>query len=206
MKDAVLVRLAEALGDLTRELEGLELGHAALLEPLGQALPGQQLHHHVRAAILGLAVLVHANGRRVAQLRGDLELAPEAGHELGVLQALAPHQLDRDLAIDLRVVGLVDHTHAALADDLLDPVAAPDRLADVVVEGHFEGGRRCARRRRDDWFDFGGAASGRTGGHRHVRAGVRGRVYRFAADHTIGPRAPRERRADWLCGRKRALE
>ena len=188
VKNAVLVRLAEALGDLARELEGLELGHAALLEPLGEALPGQQLHHHVRPAIFRLAVLVHADRRRVAQLRGHLELAAEAGHELGVRQALAAHQLDRHLTVDLGVVGLVDDAHAALTDDLLDPVAAADRLVDVVVEGHLErrgrrarcsggGSRRRGRssRRSGRWFDSGGAASGRTGGHRHG-AGVRGRV------------------------------
>jgi hypothetical protein len=159
VEDAVLVRLAEALGDLPRELQALELGDAALLEPLGQALAGQQLHDHVRAAVVGLAVLVHADRRRVAQLRGDLELAAEPDDELGVGQALAPDQLDRDLAIDLGVVGLVDDAHAALADDLLDQVAAGDRPADVVGETDLQRRRGGAARLRIDGLDSRGLAS-----------------------------------------------
>ncbi len=49
-------------GDLLGELQRLQLGDLALLEPLAQAGAGEQLHHHVRPAVLALAVLEHADG------------------------------------------------------------------------------------------------------------------------------------------------
>src|SRR5690606_10452772 len=106
VEDAVLVGLAEALGDLLGELERLQLGHLALLEPLAQALPGEQLHHHIGPAVLALAVLEHADGGGVPELGGDLELAAEADDELAVSEALAADQLDGDAAVDAVVVGL----------------------------------------------------------------------------------------------------
>ena len=52
-----------------------------------------------------------------------LEPRHELLGEIGVDQVLA-HRLDRDDALDVRVEGLVDDSHRALAEDALDLVLA----------------------------------------------------------------------------------
>ena len=133
MIDLVLVGLREALGDLFGVLQRLDLGDPPALEPLREALAGEQLHHHVGATIVGLTVLVDADRRRVPELGGDLDLAAEAGDELLVGEALAAHQLDRDVAIDLHVQRTVDDAHPALAEEARDLEAAADHSANVTA-------------------------------------------------------------------------
>ena len=67
----------------------------------------------------------------------------ELGAELGV------HDLDRDVAIEPAIVGLVDHAHAALADQAphLEPVVAVEAAgAGAVAVGR--GARARGARRR----------------------------------------------------------
>ena len=68
------------------------------------------------------------------QAPGGLGLAEEALLHLGQLVGLEllrqRHGLDRDHAADLRVLAEVDHAHRALAELLLDLVAAEHRLFD----------------------------------------------------------------------------
>ena len=81
----------------------------------------------------GLAEVEHADRVRVLQPRARLRLVVEALHPRRILRHLRVEHLQRDDAIDRDLARLVDDAHAALADALLDLVAAVDDLADERI-------------------------------------------------------------------------
>jgi hypothetical protein len=94
------------------------------LQPAGQGLAGHVLHgrEHLVAEHAGV---VHRDDVGVLQLGQRLGLAQHPGVGLGVAgRGGRAHQLERDGPIQLRVVGLVDHAHAAAADQLEHHVTA----------------------------------------------------------------------------------
>src|SRR5262249_38135395 len=97
-----------------------------------------------------LAEIVDLHDVRVIEPRRCVRLANEAPGEVlrRLLVELADVDgLDRDLAAELRVEGLVDDAHRSLAEHALDPVATQGGGT-----GHGAGvsrsGRTCRRRRR----------------------------------------------------------
>ena len=86
------------------------------------------LHRDVAHAAV-LAVVVDAAHVAVRDLARELDLVAEAlGHLAGVRELGAQH-LDRHRLVELAVVGLVDHAHAALAERAQDLVALGDHRA-----------------------------------------------------------------------------
>ena len=61
----------------------------------------------------------------------DWASMPEAGDEVGVAAVLGPEDLDGDVAAELAVRGAVDGGHAALAEQLDQPIAAAEDASDL---------------------------------------------------------------------------
>ena len=96
------------------------------LEHGAQALAAQELHHHVRRAVLAKAEVQHLDDVAVVDLGRGERLAHEAlAHLVGQLVAapVRDHGLERDRSPQPGVDGAVDRSHAALADIITDLVA-----------------------------------------------------------------------------------
>ena len=128
--EPVLVGEREPAGDLDGDLERLAHLEAALADDeLLQVLAVDVLEDDVLAAVL-LAPVDHRDDVRVLELRDGARLALEALDEVVVVVVLLVQDLQRDVALEQGVVGLVDAGHAAVADDLLQLVSSCDRLPD----------------------------------------------------------------------------
>ena len=118
-------RLVDLLGD-ARGRDWLE--RAALADDRGEIAAVDQLHDDERVARFH-AVVEDVDHVGVAERRGRLCLLAEARHERRVAAVLGAQHLDRDVAAQLRVVGAEDRGHAALAEQLDEPVATGEHLS-----------------------------------------------------------------------------
>jgi hypothetical protein len=96
----------------------------------------QKLQHHVRRAIGEHVPVDDVDHVRVAQRREQLGLALKSDHRLGVLDQIRQQQLERELALELEVMHLVDDAHAALAELAHHPVAPVDLGVDQRIVIH----------------------------------------------------------------------
>ncbi len=114
--DAVVVGEPERGEDLRREVDrAVRLEAAALVDHVLEGRPLEVLHRDVVRAIRDAAV-VDRDDVRVVQPRRRLCLAAEALDELLVLGVPLREHLDRDLAVQGRVLGEPDRRHAAGAE------------------------------------------------------------------------------------------
>ena len=125
------VRGLERVGDLDRERQqqiGLERapGDAML-----QRRPVEELHDEERAAVL-LADVVDGADVGVIQRRRGPRLAAESGQRLGIVGEVGRQELQRDEALQPRVLGFVHDAHAAAAQ-LLDDAVVRERLTDQRI-------------------------------------------------------------------------
>ena len=148
MDDAARVRVVERCGDLAHEPDdflGLEV--RALGQHVGDRTAVDELHREERIAIL-LAQVEERHDARVAERPRDLGLVLEAVDEGAVLRARArdvqPDGLDRQLALDQGIEGLVDSPHRPVAEVPRDLVAA-DRGGDLIGSGFPDVAHRSAR-------------------------------------------------------------
>ena len=124
--DAAVVRGLDGAGGLGGEARGLARGQDPLLaQDRGEVLALDELHDDVRARRV-VAEVEHGDDVRVVERRGGLCLVAEAGEEVGVLAVLGPQELDRDVALELGVAGAVDRGHAALPEQLDQPVPSAE--------------------------------------------------------------------------------
>lgn len=103
------------------EIEPLFERVARILQPLPQGPADDQLHRHVGEIVIARPVdagVVDGDHVRVLHARHRLRL----GDDLAV-RAVGRDQLERDLAIEDRIVGLPDHAHPALAEDAQKQIA-----------------------------------------------------------------------------------
>ena len=124
------VRVVETGRDPTQVPDGAVLVERAVVHLGGQAAAGDVLDDHVRRP-LELAEVVYVDDVGVPHLGDRLRLVAEAGDGVGVRRDRL-HHLDRPNALQLGVIGAVDHPHRPLADEVLDLVRAqlrprPDR-------------------------------------------------------------------------------
>jgi hypothetical protein len=119
--DARVVRDREGTGDLDQDVDPLLGRDAGVADQRAQAPALDQLHHHVRRAVV-LADVVDRNDVRVIELGHRAGLAHQPGPGLLLFGPLVQH-LERDPAIEPLVVGAEDAAHPPLADRILDPVA-----------------------------------------------------------------------------------
>ena len=97
---------------------GTELAHERL-----QVDAVQELHRVVEDAVRRAPVVEDGDGVRMAELRGELHLALEAGQAL-LARAVRPQELDRGRAAQHGVLGAVDDAHAAFPEALQERVLA----------------------------------------------------------------------------------
>ena len=95
-----------------------------------KVLTVDELHDDERAVRV-LAVVVDPDDVGMRQGRRRAGLEPEARREIRVAQVLGTEQLDGDVAAQLGVGGAVDGRHAALAEQLDQPVAAAQHRSDL---------------------------------------------------------------------------
>jgi hypothetical protein len=123
------MRRLQAAARLRIQIHDLAPGKRTRTHELGERLAVDELHRHEDAAAEGGDV-VHRDDVGVLETRHRLRLAQQPG--AAVASAVVAQQLDRHLAVELGVVGGVDHAHAALAEAVEDQVA-PE--AGAALEG-----------------------------------------------------------------------
>jgi len=124
MHDAAGVRGAQRVGHLRADRHRGTPRQRALGQQIGQRPAVDQLHHHERQAVLGLAEVVHLDHVRVAQPGGGARLDPDPVQQHRVGGRLRGQHLDRDLPVEHLVTSPPDHRHAAGAEPLGQPVSA----------------------------------------------------------------------------------
>ena len=130
MDDVARVRVVERRRDLSRDGDGVVDREVALaVEPVAQRLALEE-GHDVEQLAVGVARVEQRDDVRMAEPRGDLDLAQEAIGPDGVGE-LRLEQLDGDLAAVPQVVGEIDGGHPAAADHALDAVAAGERRTEA---------------------------------------------------------------------------
>jgi len=124
--DPLGVGCIEGIGDFDGERErGIEVHRPALDRVLeGHAV--QKLHYDVGLSVL-LANVVNGADVGMIQRRGGLRFAPETAQGLRVFGYFVRQKLERNKAIQSRVLGLVHNAHAA-ATELLDNAVVGDGL------------------------------------------------------------------------------
>ena len=132
--DVVGVSERQPLADLQHHADLLVEGHRARGESVLQVDPVEQLHGHERLPCLE-PELVHRDDVRVVEEGGGLRLPlePLAHHLVGV--EAGRDALDRDGAVQDRVVGAEHLAHGALAelaDDLVLSDARGEQLARIL--------------------------------------------------------------------------
>ena len=126
MDDAALVRGLERFRNLTGNGQRLVERNGALLDPVRERRPVDQLQHDRSQGRLtgrrGLEILEPVNLRdvRVIERCEQLRLTLEPGEPFGIRREQIRQHFDRDLAIEARVPCAIDFAHAALAEDAED--------------------------------------------------------------------------------------
>ena len=130
MHQTVLVGESQRAGDLDRDLERLADSQVALAhDELFEVLALDVFEDDVLASIL-LAAVDDGDDVRVLQLCDGAGLSLEPLDEVLVLVVLLVENLERDVALEERVVGPVDARHPAVTDYLLQLVSFRDGLPD----------------------------------------------------------------------------
>ena len=83
----------------------------------------EQLHRDIGEAV-GLADVVDGDDIGVGERAGGPGLAQEAADEAEILAEFRLQHLDREHAVDARIVGAIDVGHRAFADAPFDHIAA----------------------------------------------------------------------------------
>ena len=131
--DAALVRVLQRLQDLHRKVQRLApLDLALLLDVLLERDAVHIFHDDVLDAVAE-ADVVHLDDVRVREHRDRLRFVSEAPEEIAVVRELLPEDLDGDPAVLDAVIRAVNVRHAALADQLVDLIAAVQALSDVFI-------------------------------------------------------------------------
>ena len=92
------------------------------------------LHHEVRPGIGGQVGVEQRHERGVVH-RGEKSLLGLAAHRVGILGRAGPEDLDRDRAAESLVGGAPDGSHAALADQLFEPIAFVEHFSGLGRTG-----------------------------------------------------------------------
>ncbi|MDP6372786.1 MAG: hypothetical protein QF463_07345 [Vicinamibacterales bacterium] len=93
--------------------------------------PGGDQRHDDVGEPVGFAEIVNREDVWVLEVGQHLGFLPKAAEELGVLGQMARQDLECDVALDRRLVGLVDRRHAALAersDDAVGPKGSASQI------------------------------------------------------------------------------
>jgi len=113
----------QRLGDLLDDADGRGRGErAGVVDPLGQRLPFEHLHHQIGVSLIGDVEVEHLHDMRMTQRRGDLRLLAEAGQHLSILLEATVKDLDRDLSGEAGVIGQEDLSASTFRDGAHDAI------------------------------------------------------------------------------------
>ena len=121
MDDALLVRRLERVGDLPRDRQRFIERKPALGDPLGERRPFDQLHDERRGPVR-LFEPVDAADVRMIQRGERLRFTLKSRDAFGIGDERLGQDLDRDLAIELRVARAIHLAHPA----------CPERVANLI--------------------------------------------------------------------------
>ena len=133
MDDPLLVRGLERFGDLLGDRKRLTDGDRRARDPIGERRALDQFHDQGSYAA-GVFEAMDLRDMRMIERGEHLRFTTEAGEAIGIVGDAWQQNLDRDLAIQLRVAGSVDFAHPARADPRVDLVRA-DALALETLRG-----------------------------------------------------------------------
>ena len=122
MEEAARVRIGERFADLGADTQHVRDRQRAAGEPRLERAAGHVLHHQEVGARLRVEV-EDGGDAGMREPRQHVGLAAEALARRAVVERARGEHLDRDLAIEVRVVRLPHLAHAA-APDLLDEAVA----------------------------------------------------------------------------------
>ena len=145
MDDSHRVRLREAFAGFEDRADSLvDRERAARGEERAEVLAVEMLHDHEREALVRLPDVVNAHDMVVLEPRDRVRLTHEA-HDVAAVAFGAQH-LDREDVAELDVPG-GDHLPVpAVADHLLDAIAARDQIAFLEERCSRKTARRVRRR------------------------------------------------------------
>ena len=113
MNDALLVRRFERLRDLPRDRQRLVERNRASRDPSASVVALDQLQDERVRSPSSFLEPVDAADVRMVQRREHLRFALEAREAIGIGGEGVRQDLDRDVAIELRVARAIDLAHAA---------------------------------------------------------------------------------------------
>ena len=114
MDDSLVVCGQERLADLFRNRACFVPRHRSSRDPLGQRRPVDQLHDQRMDAARVLEP-VNVRDVGVVERREHLRFAMEARQSLGIVGEEIGQDLDRDVAVQLGVMGTIDLAHSTFA-------------------------------------------------------------------------------------------
>ncbi len=126
MDDAALVRGVQRVGNLPRDVQHLVERQRALRDPSRQIVAVDELHHE-RAHAAAFFQSVNLGDMRMVQGRERLGLASETRQTIGIAREGFGKDLQRDVAIELRIARTKHLAHAAGADRCDDFVRSDAR-------------------------------------------------------------------------------
>ena len=130
------MRRVQRIGNLNRVLYGLRGQQRSVLEPAGECLTVQVLHHQVIDPVL-MANIVQRADMGMAQAGDGLGLTVEPFAQLRITGEVLGQNLDGDVAIEARILGAIDLAHSSGAESRHDLVGA---------KTHADGKRHCRSR------------------------------------------------------------
>ena len=135
MKNAGAVGLGQRVGDLDGVVHRLGGAQALRRNQFPHCLALDALHDDEVHPVAG-ADVVDGDDVRVVQRAGRLGFLNEALFAGGISDLVGGQDLDRHRAVQVGVVGLVNHTHAAFTELRYDPVVV-ERPADHEEQPHY---------------------------------------------------------------------
>jgi hypothetical protein len=139
----LVVHRRQPQAELAGDLDPLLLRQPPdLLEQPGQVLAIDVLHREERLAVV-LGDVEHVADMGVRDLPGDAHFLVEAGQAVGVVGQAFGQELEGHGLPQLQVVGTVDFSHTALAQQGHDAIASGEQLAreEAWLVGRWEGRR-----------------------------------------------------------------
>ena len=123
MHDAVRVRVVQCFGYLAQNFHGASAIRTRVLQQRAHVAAAEQAHAHPRNAIVGAAG-VNGNDRGVLEPGDDARLLLEAPAKAPIMEKLRRQNLQRDRAVERRVVHFVDRRHPTPAEQRANPERA----------------------------------------------------------------------------------
>ena len=123
MNDSGFVCRLQCFGDLLGDREGFVNGDRTARNPVSERRPFNQLQHQ-RTGALRLFQAVNLGDVRMVQAGKNLRFALEPCEPIRISRKRLGQNLERHLAVQLGIGGLIDLSHPALADEGGDVVMA----------------------------------------------------------------------------------